>query len=135
MLLLLALCAIFLLQGCGVTKDISAAQKEIIHFHAQLDAGKYADIYDQASPTLKKASSKSDFIDLLSAIHRKIGLVKSSTESAWNINSTLAGTFVTLSYHTEYAGGGADEQFVYQIKNKTATLVGYHINSMALIIK
>jgi hypothetical protein len=134
-MLVLALLALCVLQGCGLAADISAAENAISKFHTQLDAAQYNDIYDQSSPSLKEASTKADFIKLLTAVHHKLGVMKSTQKGGWFINTTLAGTFVTLTYHTEYAEGGADEQFVYQLKDKTASLAGYHINSMALITK
>ncbi len=74
-----------------------------------------------------------DFTELLSAVSRKLGTKKSSTNVNWNINYHTSGTFVTLTQNTEFERGDAEEQFVYRIEEDKALLAGYHINSHALI--
>ena len=39
------------------------------------------------------------------------------------------------AYKTQFSRGEAMEQFVYQIENGTARLVGYNINSVALVVR
>ena len=42
---------------------------------------------------------------------------------------------MTLQYATTFDGGDAAEQFVYRLGDGKALLAGYHINSLALIVK
>jgi hypothetical protein len=121
--------------GCSMSADTALAEKQVPQFHALLDEGRTAEIYAQASEDLKNAASEADFVALLDAVHRKLGTVQKSERQTWNVNYHTSGTFATLVYKTQYAGGEAAETFVYRIENDTALLVDYHINSNALITK
>ena len=61
--------------------------------------------------------------------------MQKAERQTWNINYHTSGTFATLVYKTQYAEGEATETFVYRIKDETALLAGYHVNSNALITK
>ena len=66
--------------------------------------------------------------------HRKLGTVQSVNSPRWQVNWRVAGTYVSLAYRTTYARGEAEEQFAYLMQKGTAILVGYHVNSNALIL-
>jgi len=121
--------------GCSMSADTATAEQAVPKFHEQLDAGQFDEIYAQAGDELKKASTQQDFVALLEAIHRKLGNTKSADKTGWNVNYQTSGSFVTLGYKTVFDGGDAQEQFVFRLQDKTALLVGYHINSTALILK
>jgi hypothetical protein len=118
-----------------VSADTDLAEKEIPKFHALLDAGQATEIYARASEELRGAASEKDFVALLDAVHRKLGQVKTTKQIAWKVNYHTSGTFVAMTYKTQYAEGEATEQFVYRLKDKQAFLAGYHVNSNALIMK
>jgi hypothetical protein len=121
--------------GCSMSADTTTAEQAVPKFHEQLDAGRFDEIWDQSADELKKVTQHQEFVDLLAAVHRKLGNTKSADRTGWNVNYQISGSFVTLGYKTVFAEGDAQEQFVFRLKDKTAQLVGYHINSMALITK
>jgi len=121
--------------GCSMSADTATAEQAVPKFHEQLDAGHFDEIYEQAADDLKKVASQQDFVQLLEAIHRKLGDTKSADKTGWNVNYQTSGSFVTLNYKTVFAEGDAQEQFVFRLQDKAALLVGYHINSTALILK
>ena len=121
--------------GCSMSADTTAAEQAVPKFHEQLDAGQFDEIYVQAGDELRKATTQQDFVALLEAIHRKLGNTKSADKTGWTVNYQTSGSFVTLGYKTIFDGGDAQEQFVFRLQDKTALLVGYHINSTALILK
>jgi opacity protein-like surface antigen len=123
------------LSACSSPADMAAAEQEVPKFHGDLDQGRFVEIYAGSADDLKKVTTQEDFVALLEAVHRKLGDTKSSSKQNWNVNFHTSGTFVTLTYKTVYAEGEAAEQFVYRIEGQSALLVGYHINSNALIIK
>lgn len=124
-----------LLAGCSFDTNTDAAEAEIPRFHQALDAGRHAELYDAAGAELKSVAKREDFLALLGAVHRKLGNVKSTKRTAWNVNATLSGSLITLAYETEFAEGKATETFVYRMDDKRAVLMGYNIASLALIIK
>ena len=125
----------FALAACSSSADKSFAEHATVDFHEMLDAGQFDAIYAGAGQELKDVAKQQDFVALLQAVHKKLGNLRSTVPQGWNVNYQTSGTFVTLGYATHYAEGDASEQFVYRIKDGKALLVGYNINSNALILK
>jgi hypothetical protein len=133
--MIFAMC--LLLSSCGSsTKSVELAQQGVGVFHAQLDTEQYAAAYAASDEKLHKATSESDFVRLLEAVHRKLGSVQQSnlrnTGVAWFSGQ---GATVTLVYETKFAEGAGVEKFVWHIKDDSASLYGYNINSNELVTK
>ena len=122
------------LAGCSPGTDVPVAEKAVARFHTMLDAGQNAQIYQESASEMKSAAAESKLTDLLAAVHRKLGTVQKAEQKGWNDQVNTGGHFVTLNYATTYARGDAAETFVYKIAGEKAELVGYNINSNALII-
>ncbi len=123
------------LAGCSMSGDSKVAQAEVVTFHELLDAGQFEKIYDNASSDLKKAATKEKFVDLLQAIHKKLGNTRASDMKGWTVNYNTSGSYATLTYQTFYTDDEANEQFVYRLEDNKALLAGYHIESNGLITK
>ena len=121
--------------ACSFSADADLAEAKVPEFHALLDAGDAHAIYAASADDLKKSVSERDFVAFIDAIHRKLGPVKSMEKPAWQSSHMPGGTFVTLTYKTQFSEGEATERFVYRIVGDQATLAGYNINSLALITK
>jgi hypothetical protein len=134
MLRTLALLLLLLLTAAACSVDTSPAEQAVPKFHAMLDAGNFAQIYDSCSEDLKSLSPRPDFVALLEAVHRKLGTSAASTRQGWRIDYRPTGTFITLTYQTRYSQGEAQEQFVFRMNGHRAQLAGYHINSNALLL-
>lgn len=122
------------LAGCSTATDSRLAEQAIPNFHDMLDAGHFDEIYDASSDRLKQASTRKDFDTLLAAVHGKLGNTKSSSQRSFFINYGTSGTFITITHSTQFECGDGVEQFVYGLNDGKASLVGYHINSNALIL-
>jgi hypothetical protein len=129
------LLAALLWSGCGTSDNLRIAGDGVTRVHAQIDNGQFVDIYSQADDSLRSATKKQDFLDLMGAVHRKLGKVQSASQLNYFVNFNTSGTQIRLNYQTKFEGGGAQEYFVWKIKGNSAVLAGYHINSTALIIK
>ena len=126
----------FLLCSCTSTiGDVTSARNAVVHFHQELDKEKYAEMYAEAAPELRKATTQEDFLALMSAVHRKLGMVQDATQTRFNVNWTTSGTRVELHYQTKFSGGNAAEVFTWKTGGDHSTVMGYHINSNALITK
>jgi hypothetical protein len=124
-----------LLGACSVGSDVPAATAAADSFHKQLNAGQYQAIYDSSDRLMKNTGPAKDFVDLLTAVHRKLGDFKSAETPGWNDQVTTNGHFVKLIYQSKYEQGTAEETFDFRIDGQSATLVGYHVNSQVLILK
>jgi opacity protein-like surface antigen len=123
------------LAGCSTGVGTKLAEQAVPKFHTMLDAGEFDAIYAATADDFKQATKREEFVSILEAVHRKLGNTKSADMKGWNINYHTSGTFITLNYATTYTEGEASEQFVYRLQDDKVLLVGYHVNSNALILK
>jgi hypothetical protein len=125
-----------LLLGCasmGKSKEI--AERAVDGFHSQLDSERYSEIYAQADEEFKKSTSQEELEKLARAVHQKLGRVQAANQSAWLVNVSSDGAFVTLTYNTAFVDGKATEQFVWHVRDGRAALFNYNINSAALVTR
>jgi hypothetical protein len=123
-----------LLAGCSMGQDVSTTEKAIGAFHAQINAGQFDAVYAASADEMKKATSQVVFDRMMAAIHHKLGAFKSGKSLGWNDNLTTNGHMLTLNYAAVYDSGAADENFIYRVNGDRAALVGYHVNSQALLL-
>ncbi len=127
----LVLAAVLATAGCSMKEDMSVTDTAIADFHARLNAGQLAAIVDAAGPEIKAGSA--DFAELLGAIHTKLGTFKSTTRQGFNDNYNNGDHLFTSTYTSVYASGPATENFVYRLNGGKPILVGYHVESRALL--
>lgn len=124
-----------LVTGCGAQKDIAAASAAVTQFHGQLDHQDFLSIYDNADARLRSTSKQEDFLALMTAVHNKLGTVQQSSRQGFFVNYNTSGSSIRVTYATKFSGGDADEEFLWSKSGDTFRLLGYHINSNALITK
>jgi len=127
--------SVLLLGGCGSSENLRIAKEATTHVHAQMDSEQFTQIYSEADDALRAATKQQDFLAFVSAVHRKLGRVQNASQTSFFVNFSTSGTRVRLNYQTKFDGGDAQEEFIWKIKGDQAALVGYHINSTALITK
>jgi hypothetical protein len=123
-----------LLAGCSVGADVPLATNAAAGFHRQLDAGKFAESYAAGAPELRGATTQQEWVQLLDAVHRKLGKFQSAAQTGWNDQMNTGGHFIVLTYQAKYERGAASEEFVYKIEGGKALLAGYHVNSNAFLV-
>ncbi len=128
-----AFATLMVLGGCTASADTSAAEAGVAEFRRMLAEGRVADIYRGSSSEMQSSTSEAQLTQLLTAVRDRLGALESADRSGWHWNTNNGVTLVTLNYNARYAGGEAEERFVYRVGGGRATLAGYHINSMALI--
>jgi hypothetical protein len=131
MLIALALAA----GSCNSGKDISTASEAVERFHLQLNNEDYTTIFAQADQRFRNVSPEPDFLAFMTAVHKKLGTVASASRQGFFINYNTSGTQIRLTYATKFTEGDAQEEFVRAKKDSGLALVGYHINSNALVTK
>lgn len=120
--------------GCSSGEDMAKASASIEQFQNQLDAGDFAAIYAHASPEAKKVQSEKEYAAFLAVVHRKLGKVKATKQVGWKVNFGTSGTVTTITMETEFERGKGREQFTYKANGEASELVGYNVNSQALIM-
>ena len=121
------------LTACSLSADQKVAEQAVEKFHEMFVAGKFQELYEQSGDGLKKGGTQQDFVNLLNMVNLKLGPFKSSVIEEETNKHGLAENTVSLSYSTTFSKGVATESFVYRLEGERAILVGYHINSDALV--
>jgi hypothetical protein len=121
--------------GCGAKKDLANTDLAVAKFHAQLDAGSFDQIYTDADQSFRDSISQEKLNTFLGAVHRKLGYTKSSDRKSFFVNLGTSGERITVNYATQFDQDNAQERFVFQVSGADVKLLGYHINSDALVTK
>jgi len=129
-------CAAVIMTGCGgLIKAKAASEAAIHHFHQLLSDGKFEDIWEEASPKFRNASKKEKYDEFMSALQRKLGKVKSTSNVSWKVSTYNLTTTVLMTQKTVFEKGEGTESFTFEIDGDKAVLVGYNVQSMDLITK
>jgi hypothetical protein len=119
--------------SCSSGADRAAAEAGVAQFHQMIEAQRYHDIFVGAADEFRGATSEAEGVRFLQMIHDRLGPVRSTTPSGWRVNFTPGGSTVSLNYDTQFASAAGTENFVFRIGGANARLVGYHVNSPALV--
>jgi len=114
------------------------AETGVASFHGMLDAERYAEIYGGTDELFKNATPEAQFTEILQAVHRKLGVVVSTAQTNFtsrDLAGTSTGSYISMTYKTEFAEGPATESFNWRVVEGKVHLVGYNIQSSLLITR
>jgi hypothetical protein len=133
---LLILSIALITSGCGgMANGKKAAEQGVADFHKLYNDGKLAEIYTGGHVKLKAAATEKQFLEFVSAVHRKLGKVTQTSTAGFNIRTFNLITTVVLTQSTTFEQGTGTEGFTFQMVDGKAILLGYNINSTDLILK
>ena len=118
----------------NMAADVAASGKAIDAFHADANAGKFDDIYYASGEEMQRSADVKDFEDFMGAVRRKLGKSGKTKQQGWQVNTTNGLTLTALNMETTYEKGRAVETFTFKSSPKGPILVGYNIQSPALVI-
>jgi hypothetical protein len=106
-------------------------------FHLMLSQGGLKDIYPQADPEFRGATTETEAYALFNAVLTKLGRPVSSQQTSWRLNRTQAGSYLISVSETEFARQAkGTETFTWkQGADGVYRLAGYNINSNELITR
>jgi Cys-tRNA synthase (O-phospho-L-seryl-tRNA:Cys-tRNA synthase) len=134
--LLLCAAALAALAGCGDTvHGIEYAEPAVEKFRHQMQAGQFESAYESTGAEFRQATSRENGIALFAAVDRKLGKLQHAEKISWNVNTRNTTTFVVLVYNCKYAEGDATETFTVEVDDGVGVIVGYNIQSLAMMIK
>ena len=118
----------------NATAELAASEKAVAAFHASANAGKFDDIYFGSADEMQSSADIVEFEEFLGVVQRKLGKAGKSTQQGWRVNYGNGATLTVLNMQTKYAKGDAIETFTFKSSPKGPMLVGYNIQSQALIM-
>jgi hypothetical protein len=124
-----------LMSGCSsFAREREIAERGVGEFHANLDSGKYQEIYHQADEEFQRSGTEEEFQKLVSAVHEKLGKVKGAPQLlGYRVTVGSKGAYVVLNYNTSFLRGTATETFTWHLASGQAKLFNYNVNSRELI--
>ncbi|MCB5424240.1 DUF4019 domain-containing protein [Altererythrobacter sp. CC-YST694] len=128
-----ALSLALLVSACGMKENMEQADKEIERFHAYYDKQNYAAIWRTTSGEFRKITKEKEFEKLLVAVRTKLGAVKKVEQAGWQANTMNGVSTVVINTKTAFEKGEGIETFTYVKQDSGLKLLGYNINSAALI--
>lgn len=127
-------CIALSLTSCQAAEDTDAAEVAVESFHRDYDAGRFAAVFKRSGTQLKEITPRPQFLAFMTATRDKLGAVKSTMQTGWNVNYDTGGGQVTLTYQTVFANGEGTETFVYDTASPPR-LIGYNVNAPALVVR
>ena len=124
-----------LIASCSLMKSTKPSEIAVEKFHSQYNQKQFSEIYSQADEKFKGSATEEQFLTLFENLYKKLGTVNQANKVQWNVNATTSGTFVTLTYDTEFSEGKGIEQFVFLTNGDEVALYNYNVNSPLLLPK
>jgi hypothetical protein len=128
------LVVILVCTSCSGSEDINTGKAAIRHFHEQLNAGLPDEIYREAAREYQAAATSELNRKFIEAVRKKMGKAAHCEVTSWRLNYLTSGRFLALECKTTFDHGEAAESFRWRIEGKKALLLGWNINSPALVI-
>ncbi len=130
--------ALTLTSGCtDLTQARNDGERLDQRFHIVLSQGGLKDIYPQAEPEFRKATTEAQANALFNAVLRKLGTPVSSQQISWRLNATTSGTYLVSVSKTEFSKQAqAEEMFTWKKgADSVYRLAAYNIRSNDLITR
>jgi len=112
-------------------KHLDAAA--VLQFHQRLNAEQYEVIWNDADQRFKDSGPHDQMQKFFQAVHTKLGDAGSVNLGSIRLNATTNGTFIITQHNTTFTHASGTETFTWLLQNSSLKLVGYNIQSNALI--
>jgi Protein of unknown function (DUF4019) len=119
--------------GSALVQGRTLANAAVHHFHEKLNSGQYEEICRSADQAFTAAQGHEEVVKFLTAVHRKLGNAGAESQVNIRVDSNTNGTFITTFYRTEFASGAATETFTWRKSGGAIRLLGYNVQSSALL--
>jgi hypothetical protein len=120
--------------ACSLGHGKADAEQGVARFRAQYERQQFDSMYTATASAMKKATPQADFIRFMKAVRGKLGRVEQSTPSGWRVQALTGGSYVDLTYETDFERGHGTESFRWRLGDGTAKLENYNIDSAALVV-
>ena len=119
--------------ACNPVANLSQGESQIAQFHDRYARGEYQAIYNATGRQFREVTRADQFTDLMRVINERLGALRSTERSGFNVNSTPGGTTTTVVMDSIYEQGAAREIFTFHGNGEDMELVGWNIQSDRLV--
>lgn len=118
--------------GCSSLSNVKSAEEAVVRLHGHHSSRNFASAYAEADESFRAAVGASEYMRSIQGVREKLGAVKSTSRTGWHMKLRTDGTYVSLTYRTEFEKSGATEAFLFRIVGDRARLVNYAVESPVL---
>jgi hypothetical protein len=122
------------LAACNPVANLNGGEDEIERIHAAYGRGDHDALYAMTGPAFRRITSRAQFESMLDVFDVRLGAVKSTERTGFNVNTNPSGTFTTIVMSTHFAKGDGQDEFVFSGDGDAMVLEGWHINSPNLML-
>jgi hypothetical protein len=115
--------------GKSTYRNYQIASGAVDHFHEQLNAGDYSQIYQNAADEFRRWGSQEDLNKLFANVRDKMGAAGKPSTAGFHVNWRNGAVWVDQTFNTQFAKGQAQEFFVWKIQQDQPRLYRYRIDS------
>jgi len=115
--------------GNSTYRNYQLASAATDHFHQQLNAGAYDEIYENATEEFRRSAKREDLDHLFGNIREKMGSARKPTATGFHVNWRNGILWIDQSFSTQFEKGTAQEYFVWKIQQDQPRLYNYRIDS------
>ena len=121
------------LNACHPARDSNDADQAVALFHQRLTSGLDEIIYDESAPEFQRSVDRETVHKWFARIRRKMGAPGVSRRIVYRVTYSSDGIHANASYVTKYSNGEAHETFTWGITGGKALLVGFLLQSNAML--
>ena len=118
--------------GKATYHNYQIASEAADHFHQQLNAGNYSQIYGDATEEFRRSASREDLNKFFDKIRDKMGAAGKPSAAGFHVNWRNGVVWVDQTYNTQFERGQAQEVFVWKIEQNQPRLYRYRVDSANL---
>ena len=126
---------LFVVWQCGsaLYEGPALSNRAVWRFHAHLNSGEFEAICNEADEVLAQGENREELLDVLQAVHRKLGDAGEEKFVNLHVDVTTNGTFILSQYATTFDQGKATETFTWRKSGRTLKLYSYHVESRVFL--
>jgi len=115
--------------GKSTYRNYQIASAAVDHFHQQLNAGDYDQIYENATEEFRHWGKREDLNHFFDNVREKMGSAGKPSTIGFHVNWRNGVLWVDQTFNTQFEKGSAQEYFVWKIQQNQPHLYNYRIDS------
>ena len=126
--------AMFALVACNPVANLNGADDQIANIHVAYSRRDAGAIYAMTGPQFRASFTRAQMDQLVDVLNVRLGAVRSTEWTSFNVNTNPDGTFTTIIMATQFAKGAGQENFVFSGDGDEMKLEGWHVQSPNLML-
>jgi hypothetical protein len=131
--LVLVIGALIARTAIAMTSATRKSNAVVETFHQRLNAEQYSAIYSESDPLFQESDNEERLLKFFKMVHERLGNETEAKQIGIFMNATTKGTFARVTYQSKFDTGPATEVFTWRTGGPELKLVGYNVNSKALL--